>query len=100
MPFLKEDLVSEHYTWSNNAGSLVFTGQPSRRVFDRFNGEQVLFLINFYGSLAEKFTVQEGRRIEELIFNQLPSDAKSEMAVFNWLRGLSYSSTQDKHLQK
>lgn len=100
MTFSKEDLASEHYTWSNNSDSVLFTGQPSRRVFDRFNGDQVLFLINFYGSMAEKFTVQEGRRIEDLIFNQLPSDAKSEMAVFNWLRGLSYASTQDKHLQK
>ena len=100
MTFSKEDLASEHYTWSNNPDSVLFTGQPSRRVFDRFNGDQVLFLINFYGSMAEKFTVQEGRRIEDLIFNQLPSDAKSEMAVFNWLRGLSYASTQDKHLQK
>jgi hypothetical protein len=99
MAFLKEDLTSQHYTWTDQ-GQTMFTGHPSRRIFDRFNGDQVLFIINFYGSLAEKFTIQEGRLLEDLIFNQLPTDAKSEMAVFNWLRGLSYSSATDQHLEK
>ncbi len=100
MAFLKEDLLSQHYTWNNSGEAPIFTGHPSRRVFDRFNGDQVLFLINFYGELTENFTVEQGREIENMIYNQLPMDAKSEMAVFNWLRGLSYSSVQDRHLVK
>ncbi|MEO5563023.1 MAG: hypothetical protein ABIR18_06295 [Chitinophagaceae bacterium] len=86
MPFLKEDLTGSHYNWSNTPDA--YTGQPSRRLFDRFNGDQVLFLINFYGSLSEKFTLLEGRKMEELITNQLPLEAKSEITVFNWLRGI------------
>ena len=85
MLFLKEDLVGNHYDWSIGP---AFTGPPSRRTFDRLNGNQVLFIINSYGSLPERFTVQEGRRIEDLILNQLPPDAKSEVSVFNWLRGI------------
>lgn len=85
MPFLKEDLASHQYHW-DPTGESVFSGTPSRRAFNRFNGDQVLFIINFYGSLAEKFSVGEGRRMEELISNQLPLEAKSEISVFNWLR--------------
>jgi hypothetical protein len=47
MYFKKEDLAGTHYTWSANDKKQVFTGRPSRKSFDRFNGDQVLFLINF-----------------------------------------------------
>jgi hypothetical protein len=83
MPFLKEDLIGEHYNWNQSS---AFNGAPSRRLFDRFNGNQVLFIINFYGSLSGQFTIQEGRKMEDLILNHLPMEAKSEVSVFNWLR--------------
>ncbi|MDP4263873.1 MAG: hypothetical protein Q8941_15200 [Bacteroidota bacterium] len=86
MPFLKEDLSFDHYIWKEERSKSTFSGQPSRRLFDRFDGDQVLFMINFYGSLSDKFTIEEGRKIEELIINQLPADTKSEISVFNWLR--------------
>ncbi|HEX5653016.1 MAG TPA: hypothetical protein VFX58_08080 [Chitinophagaceae bacterium] len=86
MPFLKQDLTSDFYNWQPETS--IYTGNPSRRVFDRFNGDQVLFIINYYGSLSGKFSIQEGRRMEELIRNQLPLDLKSEVSVFNWLRGV------------
>ena len=85
MPFLKEDLTSQQYHW-DLSGDSVFKGSPSRRTFNRYNGDQVLFIINFYGSLAEKFSIVEGRRMEQLIADQLPLEAKSEISVFNWLR--------------
>lgn len=85
MPIQKEDLSCNHYSWTEKSEH-PFSGHPSRRSFDRFNGDQVLFIINFYGTLSEKFTVEEGREIENLINNHLPLDARSEMAVFNWLR--------------
>jgi hypothetical protein len=88
MVFQKQDMQSNHYKWSDNPGSLLFEGQPSRRIFDRFNGDQVLFIINYYGSLLEVFTLQDGRRIEYEISHQLPLEAKSELSVFNWIRGL------------
>ncbi|MEO6611481.1 MAG: hypothetical protein ABIT05_05090 [Chitinophagaceae bacterium] len=85
MPFLKEDLTHQEYNW-DLPGESVFSGSPSRRAFNRYNGDQVLFIINFYGSMADKFSVVEGRKMEELISNQLPLEAKSEISVFNWLR--------------
>lgn len=86
MPFLKEDLAGSNYTWTNNAS---LTGSPSRRLFDRFNGNQVLFIINAYGNTFPKFTVEDGRKMEELIQNNLPMEAKSELSVFQWLNELA-----------
>lgn len=87
MHFQKEDLELGHYSWNDKSGP-IFNGQPSRRLFDRFNGDQVLFLINFYLSSAEKFTLVEGRMIEHALFNGLPTDVKSEISVFNWIQSM------------
>ena len=86
MPFLKEDLIHNHYDWQYGNASSVFNGQPSRRLFDRDNGNQVLFIINFYASVADRTSIKEGRKMEEMINDSLPPDFKSEIAVFNWLR--------------
>lgn len=83
MHFQKQDMCESHYTWNSKA---YFSGQPSRRLFDRFNGDQVLFIINFYGSLSDRFTLGEGRQIEQQILHYLPLDARSEISVFNWIR--------------
>lgn len=86
MPFSKEDLVAQHYHWSGTINPSALTGQPSRRYFDRFNGNQVLFIINSYESVSEKFSLADARKMEELINYYLPDEAKSEMSVFNWLK--------------
>lgn len=90
MHFQKQDLTGTHYNWKDDTTQL-FTGQPSRRVFNRFNSNQVLFIINSFGSLLEKFTLEEGRLIEQQIANRLPSDTKSEISVFNWIRNSAAS---------
>jgi hypothetical protein len=83
MPFIKEDLIGDNYKWID-ANS--YTGSPSRRLFDRYDGNQVLFIINSIGSLSEKFSIVEGLQIEEKIIHHLPSAIKSELSVFNWLK--------------
>jgi hypothetical protein len=88
MPFLKKDLLKSHYNWDSQRMMFMFTGQPSRRQFDRFNGEQVLFIINFYSSVSDKTSLKEGHEMEEMIFSKLPLDARSEISVFNWLRNV------------
>lgn len=91
MHFQKQDLEGTHYDWMEEGFSL-YSGQPSRRKFDRFNGNQVLFLINFYGSLAERFTISEGKNIEKRIHRDLPVEATSEISVFNWIRNTVFSA--------
>jgi hypothetical protein len=90
MHFQKQDLAATHYHWKDET-DFIYTGQPSRRSFDRFNGNQVLFLINFMGSIPENFTISEGRQIEEEIEKRLPIDLKSEVSVFNWIREVVFS---------
>jgi hypothetical protein len=85
MHFKRQDLEIADYNWDNNSLNDVFSGHPSRRLFDRYNGNQVLFLINSYALIYEKFTVQDGKRIEKELYHNLPLNAKSEISVFNWI---------------
>jgi hypothetical protein len=85
MHFEKADLEGTHYNWIENTRRL-FTGQPSRRTFDPLNGDQVLFLINAFGSSSEKFTLSEGKSIEQIIRHELPTETRSEISVLNWLK--------------
>lgn len=87
MLFLKEHLQSDHYNWKNNVDHSLYTSDPDRRFFDRLNGSQVLFIINYFGKSLGRLTLIDGRKIEELIGSRLPQDTKSELSVFNWLRG-------------
>ncbi len=86
MPFLKEDMNGLSYNWPDEGAATVFSGTPSRRLFDRFNGNQVLFIINYFGSLAEGFTNDDARKLEDLLTNDLPMEAQSEISVLNWLK--------------
>jgi hypothetical protein len=86
MSFSKEDLVNQHYSWTNSVIDTIFTGEPSRRLFDRFSGDQVLYIINSFGRSLGNLSLTDGRKLEELITNKLPIGLKSELSVFNWLR--------------
>jgi hypothetical protein len=86
MPLAKEDLQNPHYSWTSAPGLTLYNGQPSRRLFDRDNGDQVLFIINFYESETNSLSLTEAKRIEEMIMNELPLSAKSEISVLNWLK--------------
>lgn len=85
MLFSKEHLTG-NYTWTIAPKNSLFTGSPSRRLFDRWNGSQVLFIINALAALSETFSVEQGRKMENLIINSLPINPHSELSVFNWLR--------------
>jgi len=82
---LQKEHLAGDYTWTNEPAGTIFSGQPTRRRFDRFNGNQVLFIINLYGSTVENFSVQQGQSLESLILTNLPLQASSEISVFNWL---------------
>ena len=84
MLFSKEHL-SGHYDWTIKPANSLFAGSPSRRLFDRWNGAQVLFIINAFATLSGIFSIEEGRKVESLIANQLPLNTCSELSVFNWL---------------
>ncbi|AEV99506.1 hypothetical protein A4D02_27070 [Niastella koreensis] len=88
MVILREHLRKSDYDWEIGLNHSLQNNEPDRRIFNRFNGNQVLFMINYFGTSVGKMTFTEGLQIEELISTQLPKEAKSELSVFNWLRGV------------
>ena len=82
MHFLKEHLAPGNYEWSN---TLIYTGDPSRRLYNRNNGNQLLFLINQFAASATAFDIKQGVQIQNMLMHQLPVEAKSEMSVLKWL---------------
>lgn len=84
MAFSKEDLTGL-YNWTSAQDVTMFEGLPSRRTFDRYNGNQVIFIITLLLERLENFSIEQGREIEMLIINKLPFEPSSELTVFNWL---------------
>jgi len=93
--FLKEDMTGTNYYWPGQDGKQVFTGTPTRRLFDRYNGDQVLFIINYYGAQSAGFSIEQGKLIELEIAHRLPMEAKSEISVFNWIQALLISTSTE-----
>jgi hypothetical protein len=86
MLFTKEHLAADDYDWSNKT-SYDFTKLPDRRAFNSKNGNQLIYMINSFGQSIGKLTLGDGQKLESLIRQYLPKDLKSELAVFNWLKG-------------
>jgi len=85
MFFLKENLIGKAYKWTENK-TVVLKATPGKQLFDPFNGDHLLYMINFFGTSVGSFSITDGQKVERLI-NMLPVEVKSEIAVFNWLRG-------------
>lgn len=84
MSFSKEHLTGL-YNWTSGEETLIFEGSPSRRTFDRYNGNQVFFIITLLLERLGNPSPELGREIELLIINKLPFTSCSELTVFNWL---------------
>lgn len=85
MSFTKENLTGM-YNWTPEQDTPLFEGQPSRRTFDRYNGNQVFFIITLLLEELGNSSIGQGREIELLIINKLPFMSCSELTVFNWLK--------------
>lgn len=83
---ISKEQLSGNYKWMPETENSPFTGSVSRRLFDRWNGEQVLFIINSLASLSDNFSLEEGRKAEHLIREGLPLTTQSELSVFKWLK--------------
>lgn len=84
MAFSKKDLTGL-YNWTPEPETPLFEGLPSRRSFDRYNGNQVFFIITLLLERLGNPSIEQGREIEMMIINKLPFASSSELTVFNWL---------------
>jgi len=85
MHFVKQDMKRLHYRWSTGSTPRE-SRHPDQRLFDPRDGDQVLFLINFYGSVSGRTSVQEGKYMEKRMNRDMPDDLNTEISVFNWMR--------------
>ena len=85
MFFYKEHLIGKTYEWPEEKSTVAKT-TPGMQLFDRFNGNHLLYMINFFCTSVGAFSINDGQKIEKFI-KTLPSEVKSEIDVFNWLRG-------------
>lgn len=85
MQFQKEDMIGEFYQWQRDNMSDLVDRTPSRRAFDRFNGHHVLYIINYYVTLTNRFSKEYCQLLERKISQDLPIDLRSELSVFNWI---------------
>lgn len=87
MAFQKQNLQYVHYRWetSGEPAASIYSGEPARRHFDPFNGDQVLFLINYYDTMVGGINLRQAHLIENKIAYRLPIGMKSEKSVLAWL---------------
>ena len=85
MTFSKDDLMGT-YTWALDPQATPFKGVPSRRIFDRYSGNQLLFIINAFAALSDSFSIDDVVKIESKIENELSMNTQSEISVYNWLK--------------
>ncbi|MEO5947397.1 MAG: hypothetical protein ABIP79_11325 [Chitinophagaceae bacterium] len=82
MQFLKEHLNPGNYEWDSQ---LIYIGEPTRRLYNRHNGNQLLFIINHFAETTNTFDTKKGVLIQDMLDHELPIDAKSEISVLKWL---------------
>lgn len=80
MQFTKADLFVKQYMWSDNKN--IFSGNLSRRKFNKNNGSQVLFLINHYAATEYSTTQADLLQLELFIAYRLSESSLSEISVF------------------
>jgi len=85
MFFYREHLTGELYELPEDK-SVGRDNTPGKQLFDRLNGNHLLNMINFFGTSIGSFNIGDGQKVERLL-SKLPVEVKSEIAVFNWLRG-------------
>lgn len=83
----KENLQGEKYDWAaaKNSTELWSLHEPDRRLFDRYSGNQVLNMINYFMQYTGQGSLKQATVIETLLMDRLPMDVKSELSVFRWL---------------
>ena len=85
--FNKEHLRRDDYEWDENTFTVLsHDPYPTRRKFNRFNGDSVLHIINIFDRLVTGLSLTQAQNLELLIARELPLTLSSEVSVFNWLK--------------
>jgi len=86
MTIRKEDLLFNDYNWETEPDNAIFQGEPDRNMFHRNEGNDVLYMINYFCSVMNYDSKIHAGKMEILIHEKMPFDIKSQNSVFNWLK--------------
>lgn len=85
--FSKRNLFYKDYNWTTylNTDPRVH-GKPDGTLFNRSEGNEVVYLINKLMVLWDYRFSNTGNKMEKLIHDSLPSDVKSQEEVKDWVK--------------
>jgi len=82
--YKKNDLVYTDYEWTEPIITKL-TGSPDRNLFKRYEGHEVLYMINYTCETKGLTSKEDAELIEKLLHESMPFDIKSQNSVYQWL---------------
>jgi len=84
--YSRSDLLFNDYEWNEPHTHVKFQGEPDRNMFMRYEGNAMLYMINYACDIMNCRTKTEAGRIEILLHEKLPLEVRSQASVFHWLQ--------------
>lgn len=86
MSFNKSDLKYSDYSWTALPGDdPKISGEPDSTLFSRYEGYEVLYMINKVLKHRGLSSTASGQKAESIIRTDLPSTTRSQINVFNFI---------------
>jgi hypothetical protein len=87
MPYSKTDMYYQSYKWSVYATvDPKISGRPNNVVFNREQGYEVLYMINYLLTELNVDSKSIGQRIEKFIKTDLPYNQSTQKEVESWIK--------------
>jgi hypothetical protein len=84
--YYKSDLLFNDYVWNESAEHVKLQGVPDRNMFMRYEGNEILYMINYACEMMECKSKAEAGRMEILLHEKLPLEVRSQNRVYSWLQ--------------
>ncbi|MEP6847074.1 MAG: hypothetical protein ABI861_13770 [Panacibacter sp.] len=84
--YKRSDLLFDDYEWTEPLTHVKLQGAPDRNLFMRYEGNEILYMINYACEAMNYTSRADAERIEALLHDKLPIDIRSQSSVFQWLR--------------
>lgn len=86
MSFKRSDLKYLDYSWKALPGDdPKISGKPDSTMFSRYEGYEMLYMINKVLEHRDLTSVTSGQKVESIIRIELPSDTRSQENVFKFV---------------
>jgi hypothetical protein len=85
--FMKSDLVYDDYQWSHyESTDAKISGPPDATIFNRTEGEEVLYIINVLAGHLAWDPRSFGQKVEQLIRGKLPDTITRQDETIQWIK--------------